>query len=191
MSKTQSDPNIVQVRGRLSFPNLFEPGLPKGETDPKKRFYAATFLMDKKADAEFIKKVQERINQLLAEPPLKGTKLAPDKICLRDGSMKDYDGYGPGVMSLSARISVDKQGHLERPQLYDRSNRPITADDNMLYAGCYVDGSVRLWVQNNAQGKRVNARLRIVRHLKDGEPFGGGTPVDAESELPDVDTVEV
>lgn len=182
MATQSADPNIIPVTGRLSYPHLFEAKAVKGSTKAK---FSCSFLMDKKLDAAAIKKLEDRIKVLLSEAPLKGHKLPPDKICLKDGSLKDgTDGYGPGVMFVSA--SSEK-----RPVVVDRDNTPLTSADNRPYGGCYVDGSIRLWPQNNEYGKRVNAELRIVRFLKDGEPFGGGTPVDAESELPDVDTVEV
>jgi len=50
------------------------------------------------------------------------------------------------------------------------------------YAGCYVNMSIRLWAQDNQFGKRVNAQLRAVQFVKDGEAFGD-KPVDPQKEL--------
>lgn len=193
MANQQTDPNVFPVRGRLSFPNgLFEPVLPQNETDPKKKYCSATFLMNKKKEAALIAAIQKRIDELLKEPPLKGVKLPPEKICLRDGSLKDYDGYGPEVMSLAARNSANpKTLVVQMPQVLDRNGAPLKPTDGRPYAGCDVDGSIRLWVQDNAQGKRINASLRIVRFLGHNTPFGGGAPANADAELPDVEEVEV
>jgi hypothetical protein len=55
----------------------------------------------------------------------------------------------------------------------------LTEDDNVVYAGCYVNAIITLWVQNNSYGKRVNAQLDGVQFAKDGEPFGAGG-IDAD-----------
>lgn len=179
--QTAADPNIISISGRLSFPALFEAKSMDAGSKPK---FSATFLMDKKKDAASIKKIQARIDALIAEK-WKGKKPAGLKVSLHDGSEKeDKEGYGPDVMYINA--NSDK-----RPVVVDRDKTPLTSADNKPYAGCYVNGSIQIWVQDNQFGKRINASLRAVQFVKDGEPFGGGTPVDAESELPDVDDVPV
>ena len=182
-TQTEKDPNIIPVRGRLSYPHLFEAKAVQKGQDAK---FSCTFLMDKKIDAASIKRIEDRIKVLLSEPPLKGHKLQADKICLKDGALKDgVDGYGDKVMFVSA--SSDN-----RPHVVDQNKVPVVAQDNKPVAGNLVDGTIRLWAQSNEYGKRVNAELRTVRFLKDdGVHFGSGTPVNAEDELPDVDTVEV
>jgi hypothetical protein len=64
----------------------------------------------------------------------------------------------------------------------DANLNPLTAGDNVIYAGCYCNVTVRLWVQNNKWGKSVNAELRGVQFVKDGESFGAA-PVKAEDEF--------
>ena len=44
----------------------------------------------------------------------------------------------------------------------------------------YVNGSIELWCQDNAYGKRINATLRGVQFLKDGEAFAGGGSASAD-----------
>jgi hypothetical protein len=46
--------------------------------------------------------------------------------------------------------------------------------DGTLYAGCYVNAIVDIWAQDNQFGKRINAKLLVVRKKKDGEPIGAG-----------------
>lgn len=31
--------------------------------------------------------------------------------------------------------------------------------DGLVYSGCYVNARIELWAQDNANGKRVNAKL--------------------------------
>ena len=51
---------------------------------------------------------------------------------------------------------------------------PLTAADGRPYAGCYVIANVELWAQDNNYGKRINASLRGVQFLRDGDAFSGG-----------------
>jgi predicted 2-oxoglutarate/Fe(II)-dependent dioxygenase YbiX len=43
-----------------------------------------------------------------------------------------------------------------------------------MYAGCYVNAAISIWIQNNQFGKRVNSNLLALQFVKDGESFGGG-----------------
>lgn len=157
------DPNIVQLKNvRLSFPALFEPK--KGPEETSKAAYAATFLLDKKSNAESIKAVNAAIDNLV-KTEFKGVR--PPKVCLREGSEKAHlDGYGADIMFISARnekrqIVVDSDGET-----------PLEAKDGKIYAGCYVNVVIRLWAQNNKFGKRINASLGPVQFVRDGEEFG-------------------
>ena len=61
---------------------------------------------------------------------------------------------------------------VKRPGVVDRDLSPLTAEDGKPYAGCYVFATIRLWAQDNQWGKRINASLRNVQFIKDGEAFG-------------------
>ena len=50
---------------------------------------------------------------------------------------------------------------------------PLTAKDGVIYPGCYVNVSIDFWAQDNSYGKRINAQLRGVQFVKDGERLGG------------------
>jgi len=170
-----SDNNItVKLRNvRLSFPALFEARAMDGGT-PK---FSAAFLLNKKSDAAQIKSIEEAINSLL-KTKNKGGKLPPNKVCLRDGSEKDFDGYGDEVMYVSA-------SNARRPLVVDLQGNPLVTTDGKPYAGCYVNANIDVWWQDNKYGKRVNASLRSVQFVKDGESFGAG-PLDAAKEFEDV-----
>jgi hypothetical protein len=43
-----------------------------------------------------------------------------------------------------------------------------------------VNASIELWCQDNNYGKRINASLRGVQFLKDGEAFAGGGVANAD-----------
>ena len=50
----------------------------------------------------------------------------------------------------------------------------MTEADNLIYSGCYVNGKVDIWGQDNKYGKRVNAKLIAVQYVpKEAESFDG------------------
>jgi hypothetical protein len=163
---------LILSNVRLSFPDIFTA---KSVNDGDPRF-SANFLLHKERDAKLIANIQSAINGLI-KSELKGAKLPADKVCLRDGDDKDYEGY-EGHMFLSA-------ANKKRPQAVDRDNTPLAEADDRPVAGDYVDGVVRLWAQDNKFGKRINASLEVVRFRKEGERFGA-PKVDVNEVLPDL-----
>lgn len=166
--------NITLKNVRLSFPSLFKArafsssGNSQGnQQEPK---FSATFLLDVKKNAADIKAIKDGIAAALAE--VYGNKVPKGfKPCLRSGTEKpETDGYGEGIMFVSA-------SNARRPSVVDRDLTPLTEQDGKPYAGCYVNAVIRLWVQDNAWGKRVNASLSAVQFVKDGEVFGE-KPID-------------
>ena len=160
---------------RLSFPSLFKPAEFNGDQGK----YEATFLMDKKTQAKMIEEVEAKIALIQKDNK---AKVAPDKICLKDGEYISYDGYD-GCMAIKANSN-------RRPTVIDRDKSPITEDDNKIYAGCYVNCVLELWFMNNNFGKRVCCNLLGVQFAKDGESFGAG-PVDASDDFADISDDEM
>lgn len=159
---------------RLSYPNLFQPKASEGSGKPK---YSANFILDKKKHAALIKEIQLAIETIQKEQ-LKGKSVLG--VCLKDGSLKqDTDGYGPDIMFVSA------SNEARRP-VVDRNISPITEQDGKIYAGCYVNATIRLWAQDNKYGRRVNADLRAVQFVKDGDSFGESR-VNVEDEFAPLD----
>lgn len=152
---------------RLSFPNLFQTSSFGGDDTGK---YDATFILDKKEHKAIIKEIQAGM-QALADEKFKGKLPPDDKLCLKDGDdtlREELQG------AYSVKASTKK-----RPLVLNRDKTPITEDDNVIYAGCYVHGIISLWLQNNQYGKRINASLDGVMFNALGEPFGA-PPIDAD-----------
>ena len=164
---------IMLKNVRLSFPSLFKKAVFNGDETK----FEATFLLDKDAHADKIAEIEAAIKAKIAED-LKGAKIKPEKLCMKDGDDSDYDGYD-NVMSFKASNN-------KRPLVLDRGRSPVSEDDNLFYAGCYVNATVELWAQNNQYGKRINANLLGVQFAKDGEPFGDGAVGSAD----DFDDIE-
>lgn len=161
---------LTNVRG--SFMDIFRA---KAVNDGEPRF-SANFLLDKTKDAKQIKKIEDAIDGLLKEKN-KGKKLPADKVCIRDGDEKEYDGYA-GQMFISA-------ANKKRPTVVDRDKSPLAEEDGKPEAGDYVNAVIRLWWQDNKFGKRVNASLEVIQFVKEGEKFGPAK-VDLDSALPDL-----
>jgi hypothetical protein len=160
---------------RLSFPSLFNMASFGGESTGK---YEATFILDKKEHAKVIAEIEAVIGKLQKDE-LK-SKVASDKICLKDGDEMDRPEYA-GKMTIKASTK-------KRPLVINRDKSAISEDDNIIYAGCYVNGIVTLWAQNNQYGKRINAQLDGVQFVRDGDPFGdGGISVDQFNAFDDED----
>lgn len=173
---------------RLSFAALDKPAKDSvnektGETIKGK--FKGNLLLDKK-DPETkakLKLIKETAQKVLEAKFGKDNvpKLKPERVCLRDGDLEDWDGY-EGCFYVSANNG-------SKPTVVDRSREPVEPGDKQWpYSGCYVDVIIRLWAQNNKAemgGKRLNASLEAVRFWKNGDPFSGSKPVDAKSAFDD------
>lgn len=152
---------------RLAFPKLFKAESVNGG-EPT---FSAAFLMDPAHPA--VKEIKAAIDKVgeakfgAKWAPVKKGLEAQDKLALHDGDTKaDLAGY-EGNLFINASNKT-------RPLIIDRDKTPLDSADGKPYAGCYVNASIELWAQDNSFGKRVNASLRGVQFLKDGDAFAGG-----------------
>jgi hypothetical protein len=188
MSTTTSE-KIALKSVRLSFARLF---VPKAFSEGQQERYEGSFLLDPsdKSHAAIIAKIVEYANGLIGvkwegeapagleccfqyadgEEPI---ELGKNRLKWR-GKPKTYDGY-EGMFVISSANTT-------RPTVVDRDRTPLTEADGKPYSGAYVNGSITLWVQDNKYGQRINANLRAVQFVKDGEAFGV-RPADAEEEF--------
>ncbi len=167
---------LMLTNVRLAFPNLFEPTTVNGEGEPR---YGCTLLLppDHPQLAEITKKMQAVAKEKWKDkaPEFYKAMAKTDKLALHDGDIKpSYDGF-PGNQFISAASQKNN-----RPTVIDANRAPLTEKDGKVYAGCYVNASVEFWTQDNAYGKRINAQLRGVQFLRDGDAFSAGRPADAD-----------
>jgi hypothetical protein len=171
---------LNNVRG--SFLACFTPTA-GGEKDPSKAVlkYRFTSILDKKANAADIKRVQDTIQAALKEKYTdKGKAIPKDfKLCLRDGAEYEnddgtpMDGYGPGVMFVP---STNKMA----PTVFDQSNAQLTvADQDRIQSGYYYNVKLDLWVQDpklnpkfdSSWGRRINATFLGCQLVRVGPTF--------------------
>lgn len=99
---------------------------------------------------------------------------------VKDGDLKpDWAGFEDNWYINTSRRS--EQG---KPTIIDRNQSPLSAGDGKPYAGCYVNGHVDVWVQDNTFGKKLNAELLGLQFVRDGDAFGGGKPASKPSAFP-------
>ena len=151
------DKKIHLINVRLSFPSLFKKSCFNGEEGK----FQATFLLNKETQKKQIDMLKDLIGSAIIDSKL---KITSDKICLKDGDTIDYAGYA-GHMAFKATSNG-------RPTLIGRDKSALAEEDCIIYAGCYVNAVVGLWIQNNSYGRRINANLHGVQFVKDGESFG-------------------
>lgn len=178
----EKDPGIITLPNvRLSFPHLFTAhAMDAGDGKQQEPKFSATFLFNNNEHGALLDRIDAIIERLALD---EFKKKVGFKKCLRDGNEKsELEGYGDGTSFITASCKA-------RPGVVDRRLNPIAEADGVIYAGCYVNATIRLWVQNNQWGKRVNAQLRAVQFLRDGESFGAG-PVDATQEFTAIDGEE-
>lgn len=215
MSEPIQDPNVVVLRGRASYLTINEKQRqdaeqkrkknPKPGEENKETGFSWSVIMDKEKSAADITKLRSLLVRVASEHPawkgkvvmIKGdpkplvsqTNPKAEKVvllgtCLKDGADKaDKDGYGDHVMFMSCNRKA-KDGP---PRVMDKSKRDIKPEESTYpYSGCNVITSIRVWIQDNDFGKRINAEGRIILFDTHNEPFGKGT-VNADSDLAGVD----
>ena len=161
---------------RLSFADLFT-AVSKFDGDPK---FSASFIIDPKSDdgkknlTEFKKIVRQ-----LEKEKFDGKELPVDKLPIKDGNEKDYNGWAD-MMIISA-------ANKKRPVIVGRKRQPVAeGDTDAPYSGCIVNAVLDIWPMDNAYGKRIIASLEAVQYAAEGEPFVASS-VNVESDFEEID----
>lgn len=167
--------SITLKNVRLAFSrDLFKAGSMNEGENPT---FSSTFLIPKddpqnKMISDEIARVAKEKWAAKAEINLKAL-YAGDRVCHKDGDLKpDFDGFA-GCMSLKSSNKV-------APTVIDRDRSKLTESSGRPYAGCYVNANVEIWAQDNGFGKRINAVLRGVQFVRDGDAFTGAPPASAD-----------
>lgn len=167
---------------RLAFPDLFVPRAGGRDGSGKKKF-GASFILPKNHPqvAEINAAIDAVAKEKWAEkaPVILKALRAQDKVCLHDGDLKAQYGGFEGNFYVSARSDI-------RPTVFGQDKLPLSEDSGKPYAGCYVNVSLEIWPQEHKEfGKRVNAQLRGVQFLRDGDSFSAGSAA-SDDEFADV-----
>lgn len=169
--------SLVTPEFRMSFPYLFTPQLPMGETDEKRAKYSVTMLFPPGTDLAPLKKLA--INAGVAKWGPDQTKWPKFKHPLfRSGgeeSKKDAPGYGPGVVFCTAKsgaYSRTKGTKNAAPGVIG-PDRQIITDPAEIYGGCYGHAKINAFTYSHpVGGSGIAFGLISVMKTRDGEPFG-------------------
>lgn len=153
---------IMLKNVRNSFPHLFTRPVINGDEGK----CGCVLMLDNKTHAKEIADLNAAI-EAASKDRFKGKVVPKDKWCLRPGEDKGRDEYA-GYHVLSANSK-------DRPIVVSNDGRSVigSESENHIYAGCHVNAKVRLWVQDNQYGKRVNAELVAIQFAADGDPLDG------------------
>ena len=170
---------------RLSFPHLHTPQVNTNDDGTSTIRYNGLFIIPDGAQVEEVRKAIKAAALAKwgaqAESKLKAV-MASNKTFLHPCEEKEYDGFDDGLFYISASSR-------SKPIIMDRAKNDLSESSGLPYAGCYVNVKIRPWVQDNKFGKRINAEVRVVQFVKDGDAFAGGAPASRD-EADDMDSLE-
>ncbi len=182
---TDNDTFLLTInKGRLSYPHLATPQKDRDDPDKPGRYNTA-IIVEESADSDAYAAIEDVLEQARKKmfPKLKKVKNS-----LHDGDGKaDSAGY-EGNFYISAANT--------KPPKLRVGNRTIERDDRDIekfYAGANAAVTVKLWKQDNSNGKRINFSLEAVKWLGDNTPLGGATSMaddDLDAVMEDVADVE-
>ena len=162
---------------RFSYPHLDKPYAGKNKSDEGKAQtpkYGIVGMLPKKTHVAAKELIIEAMNALMQanECP----KLAPEKKFMRNGDEQDEPVY-EGHWTVSAREE-------RAPSIRDKRGTLVTdpkAIANLIEGGYWGHILIRPWFQDNDYGKRINAGLVGVQHIRDDETFGEGRIDDSDA----------
>ncbi len=170
----QANDTLILKNVRLSFPSLYKSGSYAGTETGK---YEATFLLPKSDEAQYKKLMALVDASKKANPKM---RVGADKVFVKDGDDVSETTEGYWVVTTGKRVASG------RPVLLSRSADPVAEDDNLFYAGCFVNAKIGAWVQDNSYGKRINGNFSVIQFVKDGEALGGGGMDSSTDEFEDM-----
>lgn len=176
---------VVTPKGRMLYPGLFYPSVPKGETDQTKASYQLTLLFPKAADgALLVAAVDAAIVAKWGVGPHKFKIKKPFLKTEEQPRFADVAGDYPVMI---------RAGNKERPATVFGNMKPCTTEEEV-YGGRWATMSLNAFAWDHPTGgKGVSFGLNHVMLLEHDEPMGGGRvrvedafePVDVAGGSPD------
>jgi len=150
------------VRGRLSFPALFEPRINTNEKGDVTKMYEAQLIIRK--DEPSLVALQAQCDALLKDKH--GAKVPPNvKRGLRDGSEK------PNIAGMSDDVVFCTAKTKHKPPVVNRLKVGIT-DPEEVYGGAWIKMSVTPYYFDAEMNKGVSFALDAIQKIGDDEHFG-------------------
>jgi hypothetical protein len=84
-----------------------------------------------------------------------------------------HNGNGKGSAGYSGNLYINASNE-RRPLGINSDEMPPPTGDGKPYSGCYVNGIVDIWAQDNQHGRRINASLLGVQFVRHGSRWPMG-----------------
>lgn len=145
----------------------------KDKTDPKKIAYPCHFILnpDHPIIPEIVAKMKAACNQQWGTngADMYDALKAKHMLCLKEGSVMK-----PGEEAYKGKLFIAGNAK-KRFTIVGPDRAPVASTDPFApYSGCYGNGIVQVWSQDNSWGKRVNSQVMGVQFAEHGESLGGG-----------------
>ena len=167
---------LKDVRG--AFLNIFEAKAVEAGGEPR---YSGCFILDPKA--AYIKEINAGMVAVAKEkwkdkgPAILEELKKKGRVCYTPGPRTNEEGVPyAGFEGMHAINASNKAA----PTVIDRDKSQLSKSSGRPYSGSFVNASIELWAQDNQYGKRINATLRGVQFVRDGDAFGGGAPASPD-----------
>ena len=180
---------------RLSYEHIFTPSSFDGDQQNKK--YSATFIIPKDhPDLPALKRAMFEAGQEIFPANFTAGGAWPRGFAC---SLKDADKATDSNGEVLAEKNPEYAGcyileanSKDRPVALGRRKEALTAEDGVLYSGCYVNASLAAAGYTFGTVKKgVKCYLNGVQFVKDGERFGGADATDDFDELDAADNFDV
>jgi len=167
---------------RVSFPSIFKLNERNSKYEVTMLFSADTKEMTSRLKLSgSVKALQDEVERVARDQW--GTKLDDPKFRekikfpFHDGTEKEYDGYGEGVVFAASRSNV-------APTVVDTKMVKLLSEQD-LYAGCYAIASINVYATDakTKEGmplKCVSLGLGNIQKVGEGEPFSGRSRVEED-----------
>ena len=163
--------NLLTPKGRMVYPSLFNPSLPRGETDKDKAKYQITLLIPKGSDITALKDaVKETMDENVSEKMRKTTKIKTPFLKTEDQPrFAEYAEDFPVLIRFNAKFKPDV--------VTPKGDRTVTEEEEAdeVYSGRWARVSCRAFFYDHPTGgKGVSLGLQNVQLLDHDEPVAGG-----------------
>lgn len=175
---------VVLKRARLSFPKIWKKEAATDDAEPK---FGASFLMDPTTPEgkQNIRACKQAIEEVMLEKFKRKVTLKPGREGMRSGDDEISDKTGEPYVGYEGMMVVTAKNKNKFP-IVDRRKRPVSEEDDVIYAGCYVNAVIRFYAIEGKEkgGNGIFASLEALQFAADGEAFGGST-VDVDDYFDD------
>jgi hypothetical protein len=180
---------IVMVKlVRIAFCNVFTPKI-VGRDSKEPRYSAAFPIKPSSENHKALVSALDLVAQGAWEKKAGNILLElqkTGKCCYHMGELTNsegevYEGF-EGMYALNAGQSERKGRPLIIGPRKDANGQfeVLTEAGGKPYSGCEVNVKVDIWAQDNSYGRRLNAQIKTVQFVRDGDAFGGGAPATSD-----------